>query len=269
MTEKCCEIVHQEVFQTIPKEISQEQSQEQSQETFQETSQEVSQSDSDGYVFETVEFPNNKAFKKYIKELLRRPKYKIDEKTGEKKWFKVVTEQMFQGRYMERKYPKHMDLSDIDTLAYAFVEGPRSASWNIKHWDVSNIIDFTGCFYDNQNVMSRRIKHWNVSKGLYFDYMFYNAQDYYLEKPTGFKHLRYWDCSNGVSYKYMFNTDPTVCYLDNDDYNNINYLAISKIKVNPNGDFQHFFRELPKEEAEHFRNWFPDMNIEEIIKKLL
>ena len=217
MTEKCCEIVHQEVFQTIPKEISQEQSQEQSQETFQETSQEVSQSDSDGYVFETVEFPNNKAFKKYIKELLRRPKYKIDEKTGEKKWFKVVTEQMFQGRYMERKYPKHMDLSDIDTLAYAFVEGPRSASWNIKHWDVSNIIDFTGCFYDNQNVMSRRIKHWNVSKGLYFDYMFYNAQDYYLEKPTGFKHLRYWDCSNGVSYKYMFNTDPTVCYLDNDE----------------------------------------------------
>ena len=93
------------------------------------------------------------------------------------------------------------------------------------------------------------------------------------------------DCSKGLNYRKMFyktywnefeyaeseGEDHTKDYDDfisNNPQYTPNYEFVAKMKVNPKGNFSKFFDRLPRDEAEHFRNWFPNMSIDEIVRKL-
>ena len=169
----------------------------------------------------------------------------------------------YKGTERQCKIIKCPNLSGTNSLAYSLRDVSRSNFVRLKHWDVSNIIDFTGCFEGNVSVNSRMIKHWDVSNGLYFRDMFRDSCDCDDEFHNGFKYLRNWDCSKGLIYDGMFNIKP-----DSFGYEAMNYEAISHIKVNPKGSFTSCFWTLSKEDAEHFRNWFPDMDIRDIILKV-
>lgn len=226
------------------------------------------------------EFDNDKDFEEFLINSFSEQKYEIDENINYKhdpndlyheeyKFYRryidiIINDYRYKNSCEQCKYPKHPNLSKADSLAFSLTNLTENNFIRLKHWDVSNIIDFTGCFSDSENVNTKIIRNWDVSNGLYFDSMFESAIETDVEGWNGFKYLKHWDCSKGLSYTCMFAT------IDDRLYKNsqINYEAISHMKVNPNADFKNIFCKLPKEEAEHFRNWFPDMNIEEILVKL-
>ena len=146
-------------------------------------------------------------------------------------------------------------MKGIDSIAYVFSE---VEPWNMKRlraYDVSEVNDFTGTFSNTPELNTFYIKDWNVSNGLYFTNMFYNSSDNY-----SFKYLRDWDCSKGVSYNFMF-YEPT-------DWNEIDYDAVSHMRVNPNASFLEIFKDIPREHIELFRNWFPDDELIRIYNRL-
>lgn len=151
------------------------------------------------------------------------------------------------------RYPKRYDMKGIDSIAYVFSE---IEPWNMKRlraYNVSEVTDFTGTFSNTPELNSLYIKDWNVSNGLYFVKMFFDSSD-----KHGFKYLRNWDCSKGLSYRGMLNNN---CEID--------YAAVSRMRVNPNANFSYMFDKIPKQEVENFRNWFPDMDIDKIRNKLM
>lgn len=224
------------------------------------------------------EFDNDKDFEEFLINSFSDHKYELHEERTYKKdnpyedeyRFYRSYEHMpkFEYRYKNSreqcKYPKHPNLSKAESLAYSLTNLTENNFIRLKHWDVSNIIDFTGCFCGLENVDTKIIKNWDVSNGLYFDSMFENASESDIEGSNGFKYLKHWDCSKGLSYVCMFNIGQPFL-----GETILNYEAISHMKVNPNADFKNMFEELPDEEIEHFRNWFPDMNIDDIYVKLI
>ena len=175
--------------------------------------------------------------------------------------------------------PKDANIEGLTSLRYALRSVNKSSLRFIsENWDTSNIIDFEGCFqgatFDGSLIMNLDYSH-----GITFEKMFENARD-----TNDFRDFYKMDCSRGINYRKMFYKSPMYNLCDdhkNIDFeaertaytekyfpNNLNYENISKIKVNPKGNFSMFFRRLPKNEAEHFRNWFPDMDIVDIIEKL-
>lgn len=154
--------------------------------------------------------------------------------------------------------PGTIDIRHTTDLSYAFSDYDiRRNRKNLiiicDNWDTSNINIFRGLFSDSR-ISTEIIQHLNVSNGTCFDAFFCDAYD-----EDDFKYLRNMDFSKGDSYIRMFKGISA----DDETYENI-----SKMNVNPNASFKRFFSELPKDSAEHFRRWFPDMNIDDIVKKL-
>lgn len=225
------------------------------------------------------EFDNDKDFEKFLINSFSEQKYRLyecrnynydpddlyrEEYCYDRRYeHDTKCEYRYKNSYEQCKYPKHPNLSKAESLAYSLTNLTENNFVRLNRWDVSNIIDFTGCFYEAEYFDSEIIRHWNVSNGLYFDYMFYRVRDGLFKYSNGFKYLKHWDCSKGLSYEGMFQ-------VDDDMYDLINYEAISHMKVNPNAEFNGMFScMISNEEAEHFRNWFPDMNIEEIRRKII
>lgn len=158
------------------------------------------------------------------------------------------------------EFPKNFKLNFTDDLSYAF-QNCNVGYWLDKDnlrticetWNTSHVEYFTGTFA-HSTISTEIIQHMDVSKGAFFDSFFYDTED-----VDDFKYLRNMDFSSSLSYYRMF---------EKCQNNPINYKNISKMKVNPNASFYGFFSELPRDSAEHFRRWFPDMSIDEIVKKL-
>ena len=224
------------------------------------------------------EFENDKDFEEFLINSFSEQKYELRERRTYKNDDPEEDEYRFYRSYEhdteyeyhyknsreQCKYPKHPNLLKAESLAYSLRNLTESNFVRLNRWDVSKVIDFTGCFCEAKCFDSEIIRHWNVSNGLYFDYMFCDVKDGLFDDFNGFKSLKHWDCSKGLSYEGMFLTE----YSDN--YKLINYEAISHMKVNPNAEFRDMFSyEISKEEAEYFRSWFPDMDIEKIRRKII
>ena len=205
------------------------------------------------------EFADDNAFRSYFSEFLKEKKkarsvhYKESPISLKYKYFEKIIDFRYTGTDIQCRLPKSLKLTKNDSLAYGLCTVSSSNFRRLKHWDVSEITDFTGCFYHHM-VNTKCIRDWDVSNGRYFGCMFCGSCDRNYEISNGFKYLRNWDCSKGLVYNEMFNIS---C-------DELNYEAISHIKVNPKGSFISIFGKLPIEETEHFRSWFPDMNIREI-----
>lgn len=154
--------------------------------------------------------------------------------------------------------PGTIDIRHTTDLSYAFsdydITRNRKNLITIRdNWDTSHVRIFRGLFLDSR-ISTKIIQNLDVSKGTCFDEFFCDASD-----EDDFKYLRNMDFSKGDSYIKMFKGISA----DDKTYENI-----SKMNVNPNASFKRFFSELPRDSAEHFRKWFPDMNIDDIVKKL-
>ena len=154
--------------------------------------------------------------------------------------------------------PGTIDIRHTTDLSYAFSNYDISRNRNslitiCNNWDTSHIDIFRGLFLDSR-ISTEIIQNLNVSNGTCFDAFFCDASD-----EDDFKYLLNMDFSKGDSYIKMFKGISA----DDETYENI-----SKMNVNPNASFKRFFSKLPRDSAEYFRRWFPDMNIDDIVKKL-
>lgn len=157
--------------------------------------------------------------------------------------------------------PPNVDVSKIFSLDYALRLLPfKDLKYVCENWDTSNVKSFKGCFCWTL-IDSELITNLNYSSGQDFSYMFYNTVD-----QCDYEFVERMDCMNGSDYSYMFNVSNYV--LTGHGTFLINFEAISRMKVNLNGNFNNFFFELPRDEAEHFRRWFPDESITDIVNKL-
>lgn len=169
--------------------------------------------------------------------------------------------------------PDDFSLEGLTSLRYAFIETFPGKI------DTSNIINFEGCFKGATS--SYPVTYMDFSNGIIFEKMFSKASDW----KDRFKYTSSMDCSKGLNYRKMFyktywnefeyaesegedHTNDYNEFISNNPQYTPNYEFIAKMKVNPKGNFSMFFDRLPKEEAEHFRNWFPNMNIDDIVMKL-
>ena len=157
--------------------------------------------------------------------------------------------------------PEDIDTEWLDILDGCFRYLSKENLENVSHWNTSNIVSFRECFATSYTYSSA-IKQMDFSNGKYFDKMFYDSID-----EDCYEYLKEMDLSKGVSYDFMCSFHPKL--FEDEFFEGIHYESISKMKVNPNASFKGFFSELPKDEAEHFRRWFPDMNIDDIVKKLV
>lgn len=201
-------------------------------------------------------FNSREDFLKHVDEILKSKKCEISHIEGygdSRYYFKKFIERNGEDDDIVR-YPSEYDLTGIDSLAYVFLSTNDEDIKDLENWNVSHIEDFTGSF-DHATIDSYYLRKWDVSNGKYFDNMFYGVDD-----VNSFKYIRDWDCSKGVSYNFMF-YEPT-------DWNEIDYNAVSHIKVNPNASFLGTFKDIPREYIELFRNWFPDDELVRIYNRL-
>ena len=207
-----------------------------------------------------------------------RPVVKIDEETKEDalKKYRIALYSDCVRDFSRRdpiSIPDGFNLEGLTSLRYAFIEAHPGKL------DTSNIINFEGCFKGARSCYP--VTQMDFSNGIIFEKMFSKASDW----KDRFKHTSSMDCSKGLNYRKMFyktywnefeyaeseGEDHTKDYNDfitNNPQYTPNYEFIAKMKVSPKGNFSKFFDRLPREEAEHFRNWFPNMNIEDIVVKL-
>lgn len=158
--------------------------------------------------------------------------------------------------------PCDLDVSKVTSLEYAL----RFFSYHdlksiCDNWNTSHIRSFKGCF-SGAYISTFLTVDLNYSSGTDFSYMFYGSYD-----DDDYRWVGNMDCSNGLDYSYMFN----VGNCDNKGRNyacNIDFKEISRIKINPNGNFKGFFKCLPIREAEYFRRWFPDEDLYKIQDKI-
>lgn len=158
--------------------------------------------------------------------------------------------------------PNDLDVSKVTSLEYAL----RFFSYHdlktiCETWDMSHIKSFKGCF-NGAYISTFLTTDLNYSSGTDFSYMFYGSHD-----DDDYRWVGNMDCSNGLDYSYMFNIG-NCDWGGRDSSYNMNFEEISRIKINPNGNFKGFFKCLPIEEVEHFRRWFPDEDLYKIQDKL-